>query len=115
MVLRLTSRSPRRSGLLSPSSARLLADLTPASGRQNHTTSPYVAIRVRLARCRVHRIPPRVRDVRNAPLLGQAETEIFMQKGLDRPFRKTRSDLPVGQNQYRGRIERNQIQEQMGD
>src|SRR5229473_158030 len=68
MVLRLTSRSPRRSGLLSPSSARLLADLTPASGRQNHTTSPYVAIRVRLARCRAHRIPPRVRDDREPPL-----------------------------------------------
>src|SRR5882724_4261437 len=68
MVLRLTSRSPRRSGLLSPSSARLLADLTPASGRQNHTTSPYVAIRVRLARCRVHRIPPHVRDDRETPL-----------------------------------------------
>jgi hypothetical protein len=29
--------------------------------------------------------------------LGQAKTEIFLQKGLDRPFRKTRSDLPVGQ------------------
>jgi hypothetical protein len=29
--------------------------------------------------------------------LGQAETEIFLQKGLDKPFRKTRSDLPVRQ------------------
>ena len=28
---------------LTPSSALLLADLTPASGRQNHTTSPYAA------------------------------------------------------------------------
>src|SRR5258706_9820641 len=25
--------------------------------------------------------------------------KIFLQKGLDKPFRKTRSDLPVGQNQ----------------
>jgi hypothetical protein len=32
--------------------------------------------------------------------LGQAETEIFLQKGLDKPFRKTRSDLPVRQNQH---------------
>src|SRR5258708_25481583 len=29
--------------------------------------------------------------------LGQARREIFLQKGLDKPFRKTRSDLPVGQ------------------
>jgi hypothetical protein len=42
---------------LTPSPARLHADLTPALGRQNHTTSPYVAGRARLARCRVHRIP----------------------------------------------------------
>jgi hypothetical protein len=28
--------------------------------------------------------------------LGQARRKIFLQKGLDRPFRKTRSDLPVG-------------------
>jgi hypothetical protein len=31
--------------------------------------------------------------------LGQARREIFLQKGLDKPFRKTRSDLPVRQNQ----------------
>src|SRR6266436_9379951 len=64
MVLRLTSRSPRRSGLLSPSSARLLADLTPASGRQNHTTSPSASAPFVTRAARVHRIPPRVRDVR---------------------------------------------------
>jgi hypothetical protein len=57
------------------------ANLTPASGRQDHTTSPYAAIVTRpragesltslstrpaitsrAKRCRVHRIPPRVRD-----------------------------------------------------
>jgi hypothetical protein len=31
--------------------------------------------------------------------LGLAKTEIFLQKGLDSAFRKTRSDLPVGHNQ----------------
>src|ERR1700694_3603126 len=31
--------------------------------------------------------------------LGRAKTEIFLEKGLDRPSRKTRTDLPVGQNQ----------------
>ena len=64
------------------------ADLTPASGRQDHTTSPYAAtslVRVlliahkslrtrpaipsRAKRCRVHRIPPRVRDDHETPLL----------------------------------------------
>src|SRR5229473_5290572 len=68
MVLRLTSRSPRRSGLLSPSSARLLADLTPASGRQNHTTSPSASARFVKRTARVHRIPPRVDDDREPPL-----------------------------------------------
>src|SRR5229473_3113687 len=44
------------------------ANLTPASGCQNDTTSPSASGRVRLARCRVHRIPPRVRDDRETPL-----------------------------------------------
>src|SRR5450631_2657684 len=67
------------------------ANLTPASGRQDHTTSPYAAsslvrmpdiahgnIRTRPAipsharRCRVHRTPPRVsRRSRYAPLVGR--------------------------------------------
>jgi hypothetical protein len=94
--------------------SRLLgADLTPASRRQNHTTSPSASAPFVKCAARVHRIPPRVVDVRNAPLLGRdsdryrsdlgrAETEIFLQKGLDKPFRKTRSDLPVRQNQSIG-------------
>src|SRR6266852_7905329 len=49
---------------LSPLSALLLADLTPASRRQNHTTSPSAAARFVKRTDRVHRIPPRVRDVR---------------------------------------------------
>src|SRR6266404_7129113 len=63
------------------------ANLTPASGRQDHTTSPYAAtsfvrslgdrsqasstcpaIPSRAKRCRVHRIPPRVRDDHDTPL-----------------------------------------------
>jgi hypothetical protein len=64
------------------------ANLTPASGRQDHTTSPSAAsicrqcavdrsqaetrpaIPSRAQRCRVHRIPPRVRDDRDTPLCG---------------------------------------------
>src|SRR6266446_7233775 len=78
MVLRLTSRSPRRSGLLSPSSALLLADLTPALGRQNDTTSPSASAPFVTCAARVHRIPPRVRDVRNAPLLGQDALDMHL-------------------------------------
>ena len=54
---------------------------------------------IRQARFRVHRIPPHVGDVRNAPLPGQdgasgrfdlpdGESEIFLQMGLDRFFAK---------------------------
>ena len=65
------------------------ANLTPASGRQDHTTSPSAAsslvsrlfdrsriqrtrpaIPSRAKRCRVHRIPPRVRDDHDTPLCG---------------------------------------------
>jgi len=99
------------------------ANLTPASGRQDHTTSPSAAIvsrqravnrsrihRTRPAipsrakRCRVHRIPRRVRDDRDTPLcgrdakssrsdLGWMKTEIFLRMGMDTPVKK----LPDGQ------------------
>ena len=90
------------------------ANLTPASGRQDHTTSPSAAIvsrpraldrsqvlstspaiTSRAKRCRVHRIPPRVRDDHDTPLLWGGMTracrddlpdgvsEIFLQTGLD--------------------------------
>ena len=47
MVLRLTSRSPGDQACLTPSPALLIADLTPALGRQNDTTSPYAVGTVR--------------------------------------------------------------------
>jgi leucyl-tRNA synthetase len=43
-------------------------DLTPASGRQDHTTSPSADQRLRQCAISVHRIPPRVRDDREPPL-----------------------------------------------
>src|SRR5207249_10042731 len=43
MALRLTSCSPRRTALLPPSPALLIARLTPAPRRPNHTTSPYAS------------------------------------------------------------------------
>src|ERR1700688_3664122 len=51
-----------------PSPALLLADLTPASGCQDHTTSHVRINTVRYRRIRVHRIPPRERDDRDSPL-----------------------------------------------
>ena len=47
----------------------LLRDLTPAPRRQDHTTSPYASRAYVLHTCRVHRIPPRVRDDRDPPLV----------------------------------------------
>src|SRR2546425_13283699 len=55
---------------LTPSSALLIADLTPASGRQNHTTSPSASAPFVKGTARVHRIPfPTLMTLRNAPLL----------------------------------------------
>jgi len=92
------SCSPRRSGSFATVALRMKVlsspvepneppqDLTPASRRQDHTTSPSAssavvlhaltrsrrAIRPALAshaqHCRVHRIPPRVRDDHDTPL-----------------------------------------------
>src|SRR3977135_991975 len=46
------------------------ANLTPASRRQDHTTSPSASARFVKRAARVHRIPPRVRDDRDTPLVG---------------------------------------------
>ena len=55
---------------LSPSSADDSANLTPASGCQDHTTSPFASGALVRSTIRVHRIPPRVRDDRDTPLCG---------------------------------------------
>ena len=62
MALRLTSCSSRRTALLPPSPALLIARLTPAPRRPNHTTSPYAQATHVSRSSRVHRISPRVRD-----------------------------------------------------
>src|SRR5216684_9348172 len=61
---------PGDQACLTPSPALLIADLTPASGRQNHTTSPSASALLVKHAARVHRIPPRVRDDREPPLCG---------------------------------------------
>jgi hypothetical protein len=47
----------------------LLRSLTPASRRQDHTTSPSAVGTFVKSAARVHRIPPRVRDDRDTPLM----------------------------------------------
>jgi hypothetical protein len=71
------------------------ANLMPASGHQDHTTSPSASGALVRHTIRVHRIPPRVDDVGQRPSVGKdARTsapdlpdvlsEIFLQTGLDR-------------------------------
>jgi hypothetical protein len=52
------------------------ADLTPASGRQDHTILPYAQATLVSRSSRVHRISPHVRDDREPPLLS-GETRGF--------------------------------------
>src|SRR6202790_520026 len=59
---------PGDRALLPPSPALLGANLTPASGRQDHTTSPSASAPFVDQRIRVHRIPSRGRDDRVSPL-----------------------------------------------
>src|SRR5215212_4047141 len=67
MALRLTSCSSRRTALLPPSPALLIAGLTPAPRRPNHTTSPYASGAYVYRALSVHRISPRIRDDRERP------------------------------------------------
>jgi hypothetical protein len=52
-----------------------LRNLTPAPRRQDHTTSPYASCALVFCAIRVHRIPPRVRDVRT-PLVRVRRAEL---------------------------------------
>jgi hypothetical protein len=62
---------PGDRAFLSPSSADIAsANLTPASRRQDHTTSPSASVRFVKRTARVHRIPSHVRDDRETPLRG---------------------------------------------
>src|SRR5258707_561661 len=67
---------PGDQALLAPSPALLIADLTPALGRQNDTTSPSAKSALVFGAARVHRIPPRVRNVRT-PLRGGGTKSLY--------------------------------------
>jgi len=71
MVYGLLRALPGDRALLPPSPLRslLLKNLTPASRRQDHTTSPSASRALVRSAIRVHRIPPHVRDDRETPLL----------------------------------------------
>ena len=65
-----TVLSPVLRAFWPPSPALLNANLTPASGCQDHTSSPSASDAVRYRRIRVHRMPPRGRNDRDSPLSG---------------------------------------------
>jgi hypothetical protein len=60
---------PGDRALLPPSPADHSANLTPASRRQDHTTSPSASSALVRSTIHVHRIPSRVRDDREPPLM----------------------------------------------
>jgi hypothetical protein len=77
MVLRLISRSPRRSGLFVTVVSRVFSqDLTPASRRQNHTTSPSASSALVSGAACVHRIPcPTSVTIAKRPSVGAGRCE----------------------------------------
>ena len=67
---------PGNRAFLPPSLADNSADLTPASGCQDHTTSPSASAPFVFWHPRVHRIPPRVDDVAQRPSVGGMAEDI---------------------------------------
>ena len=77
MVLRLIPRSPRGPGFLAPVALRSSKNLVPASGHQDHTTSPSAMVAARLAASLRPSHPAlNVRDDREAPLLVRRDGRI---------------------------------------
>jgi hypothetical protein len=99
MALRLTPCSPRRSAFLPPSPTNCSANLTPASRRQDHTASPSASVPLVWRHPRVHRDPPHVRDVANAPLSGRDDRhkQLIWVRGQGK-FLKIRNDLEMSAN-----------------
>jgi hypothetical protein len=107
MVLRLISRSPRRSGfLVTVIGGAASADLTPASRRQDHTTLPSASVPFVNGTSASTASHPASVTIAIRPSvgwdsdgyrgdLGVVRTGIFLRKGLDSKF----TDLPVGHNQ----------------
>ena len=75
-----------------------LANLTPASGRQNHTASPSASGALVSRTARGHRIPPRERGDRVSPLCwdGTAETMLLIFRIVKGYFRKSEVNPTCG-------------------
>jgi hypothetical protein len=73
MVYGLFRALPGDRALLPPSFADRSATLTPASGRQDHTTSPSASSAFVSRAISVHRNPPHVRDDRETPLMARRD------------------------------------------
>ena len=80
MVLTVSFVLSSATGLVCHRCLRIIsANLTPASGRQDHTTSPSASAPFVKGAARVHRIPPRIRDDRETPLgLGRDHLALFL-------------------------------------
>ena len=75
--LRLISCSPRCTGSLATVARGVAStNLTPASGRQDHTISPSASSALVRGAIRVHRIPPRVDDVAQRPSCGTGRRKL---------------------------------------
>jgi hypothetical protein len=71
---------PGRAGLVVTVAGGIAStDLTPASGRQDHTTSPYASVTLVCRNIGVHRIPSRACDDRETPLVpGRDKIDILL-------------------------------------
>src|SRR5476649_1264318 len=69
MALRLITCSPRRAGLVVTVAGGIASTgLTPALGRQDHTSLPYALMPFAIGTASVHRIPPHVHGDHDTPL-----------------------------------------------
>ena len=119
---------PGDRALLPPSFADYSTTLTPASGRQDHTILPSALAPLVQRRYRVHRIPPHVRDDREAPscrggtagrehsfrfseskifVRGELTTQISLNRFTKLEFRRMRFFVPrsVSRETTSGKIE----------
>jgi len=69
-LLRALLGEPCTFATVAPKKRELLRRLTPASGRQDHTTSPYASVAIVSRNISVHRNPSLVVTMANAPLNG---------------------------------------------
>ena len=108
MVLTVSSViSPAIGSFATVACSALTANLTPASRRQDHTSSPSASAPFVKSASASTAARSNVRDDGQRPSLGTGwrgyrtdlrfrKTRIFLQKGLDRHPGKQRIDLPVG-------------------